>query len=103
MAWVEQQLVNELRSGDIVVMDNLSSYKVKGVAEAIEAAGASVPFLPAYSPDMNPIELAFSKFKRLLREGAERTTAALQKLTGRVLDLFPADECLRYIQHCGFR
>ena len=70
--WVEQHLVRELRSDDIVVMDNLSSHKAAGVVEAIENVGAEVRFLPPYSPDLNPIELAFSKFKKLLRDGAER-------------------------------
>jgi transposase len=74
LAWVQQQLVPSLQAGDIVVMDNLSSHKSPGVVAAIEAAGAQVRFLPPYSPDLNPIELAFSKFKKLLRDGAERTT-----------------------------
>ena len=63
-AWVEQHLVRELTAGDIVVMDNLSSHKVSGVVDAIAAVGASVRYLPPYSPDLNPIELAFSKFKK---------------------------------------
>jgi transposase len=102
-AWVEQHLVRELQPGDIVVMDNLSSHKVTGVVEAIEAADASVRYLPPYSPDLNPIELAFSKFKKLLRDGAERTVDKLWKLCGRVLDLFPATECQSYLSHCGYR
>lgn len=102
-AWVEQHLVRELRPGDIVVMDNLSSHKVGGVVEAIEAVGASVRYLPPYSPDLNPIELAFSKFKKLLRDGAERTTDKLWKLCGRTLDLFSQTECRNYFRHCGYR
>lgn len=102
-AWVEQHLVRELQPGDIVVMDNLSSHKVKGVVEAIEAAGASVRYLPPYSPDLNPIELAFSKFKKLLRDGAERTADKLWTLCGRVLDLFSRTECRNYFRHCGYR
>lgn len=102
-AWVEQHLVRDLQPGDIVVMDNLSSHKVTGVVDAIEAVGASVRYLPPYSPDLNPIELAFSKFKKLLRDGAERTTDRLWKLCGRVLDLFPEDECRAYLSHCGYR
>ena len=66
LAWVEQHLVKELRPGDVVVMDNLSSHKAAGVVSAIEAIGAEVRYLPPYSPDLNPIELAFSKFKKLL-------------------------------------
>jgi transposase len=102
-AWVEQHLVRELKPGDIVVMDNLSSHKVAGVVEAIEAAGASVRYLPPYSPDLNPIELAFSKFKKLLRDGAERTTEKLWHLCGRVLELFSETECRRDLRHCGYR
>jgi hypothetical protein len=82
VAWVEQHLAPELRRGDIVVMDNLSSHKVKGVAEAIESVGAEVRYLPPYSPDLNPIELAFSKFKRLLRDGMRRTQEGLVGLCG---------------------
>jgi transposase len=102
-AWVEQHLVRELKAGDIVVMDNLSSHKVSGVVDAIEAVGASVRYLPPYSPDLNPIELAFSKFKKLLRDGAERTTDKLWNLCGQVLDLFPESECRNYLSHCGYR
>lgn len=102
-AWVEQHLVPELQPGDIVVMDNLSSHKVAGVVRAIEAVDASVRYLPPYSPDLNPIELAFSKFKKLLRDGAERTVDKLWKLCGRVLDLFPETECQNYLRHCGYR
>jgi transposase len=76
-AWVQQHLVKSLRPGDIVVMDNLSSHKVSGVVAAIEAVGAEVRYLPPYSPDLNPIELAFSKFKKLLRDGAQRTDNVL--------------------------
>jgi transposase len=102
-AWVEQHLVKVLRSGDIVVMDNLSSHKGSRIIAAIEAAGATVRYLPPYSPDLNPIELAFSKFKKLLRDGAQRTTDKLWQLCGRVLDLFTETECRNYFQHCGYR
>ena len=102
-AWVEQHLLKVLSEGDIVVMDNLSSHKAPGVAAAIQAAGAEVRYLPPYSPDLNPIELAFSKFKKLLRDGAERTTEKLWNLCGRVLDLFTENECRSYLQHCGCR
>jgi transposase len=103
LAWVEQHLVKALRPGDVVVMDNLSSHKVKGVVEAIEAAGAEVRYLPPYSPDLNPIELAFSKFKKLLRDGAQRTVETLAELCGKVLDLFSEHECRNYLKHCGYR
>lgn len=102
-AWVEQHLARELREGDVVVMDNLSSHKVAGVVEAIEAVGAEVRYLPPYSPDLNPIELAFSKFKRLLRDGAQRTQEGLVKLCGQVLDLFKETELRNYFAHCGYR
>lgn len=102
-AWIEQHLAPTLRPGDIVVMDNLSSHKVAGVREAIEAARAELRYLPPYSPDLNPIELAFAKFKKLLRDGAERTVDKLWKLCGKVLEQFTEDECRRYFQHCGYR
>jgi transposase len=101
-AWVEQHLTRELRKGDLVVMDNLSAHKVKGVDEAIRGRGASVRYLPPYSPDFNPIENAFSKLKHLLRSAAERTVDALWSTVGRVLDYFPAGECLNYIRHAGY-
>jgi transposase len=103
LAYVRQQLVPTLRPGDIVVMDNLASHKVSGVREAIEEAGARVAYLPPYSPDLNPIELVFSKLKRLLRSAGERTVDGLWGLLGRVHEKFPTDECRRYIAHCGYR
>ena len=84
-------------------MDNLSSHKVKGIREAIESVGAEVRYLPPYSPDLNPIELAFSKLKKLLRDGAERTVDALWNLCGQILDQFSNEECLNYFKHCGYR
>lgn len=102
-AWVEQHLVPALKPGDIVVMDNLSSHKVAGIRKAIEAVGAEVLYLPPYSPDLNPIELAFSKLKKMLRDGAERTTDKLTILCGKILDFFPEKECRGYFKHCGYR
>jgi transposase len=102
-AWIEQYLVPVLRRGDIVVMDNLSSHKVAGVREAIEAVGAELRCLPPYSPDLNPIELAFSKFKKLLRDGAERTVDKLWELCGTALDQFTENDRRNYFQHCGYR
>ena len=102
LAWVEQRLVPTLTAGDIV-MDNLSSHKVAGVREAIENVGAELRYLPPYLPDLNPIELAFSKFKKLLRDGAERTVDKLWDLCGRILDEFTQEECLNYFKHCGYR
>jgi transposase len=102
-AWVEQHLAPTLRPGDIVVMDNLSSHKVAGVRQVIEAAGAELRYLPPYSPDLNPIELAFSKLKKLLRDGKERTVDKLWTLCGRILEEFTEAECRRYFKHCGYR
>lgn len=102
LAYTEQFLVPTLRPGDIVVLDNLSSHKVSGVREAIEQVGARVLYLPPYSPDLNPIELAFSKLKRLLREATERTKDALWQTIGRLLERFSPAECANYIRHCGF-
>ena len=70
LAWVEQFLCPTLQSGDIAILDNLSSHKVEGVQEAIAAAGATILYLPPYSPDLNPIEKLFSKLKTLLRKAA---------------------------------
>jgi transposase len=103
LAYVQQVLVPTLRSGDIVVMDNLSSHKKAGVREAIESVGAKLLYLPPYSPDFNPIELAFSKFKWLLRSAAERTVESLWKTCGTLLDRFHQSECRNYFRHCGYR
>lgn len=103
LSWVQQQLVPTLHLGDIVVMDNLSAHKVAGVREAITAAGARVLYLPPYSPDLNPIETVFSKFKWLIRSLKERTVDALWTACGRVSQLFPEDECRRHFRHCGYR
>ena len=103
LAWVEQQLVPTLLMGDVVIMDNLSSHKVAGVGEAIESAGAELRYLPPYSPDLNPIELAFSKLKKLLRDGAQRTVDKLWELCGTILDEFTPAECRNYFRHCGYR
>ena len=103
LSWVEQHLLPTLSAGDVVVMDNLSSHKVAGVREAIESVGAELRYLPPYSPDLNPIELAFSKLKKLLRDGAERTIDKLWNLCGKLLDLFTKSECRNYFKHCGYR
>ncbi len=102
LAYVEQFLAPTLSPGDVVVLDNLSSHKVAGVREAIEARGATLLYLPPYSPDLNPIELAFSKLKGLLRDAAERTVEALWQTIGRLLGQFSPTECSNYIRHCGF-
>ena len=95
LAYVEQFLAPTLAPGDTVIADNLSSHKVAGVREAIEARGASLLFLPPYSPDLNPIELAFSKLKRLLREAAERSVETLWQTIGRLLGRFSPQECAK--------
>src|SRR5262249_15586354 len=101
LAYVEQQLVRTLRAGDIVVMDNLSAHKVAGVREAVAAVGASVVYLPPYSPDLNPIELVFAKVKSILRSAAERTVEGLWRRLGDLIDEFPSAECRAYLRHCG--
>ena len=100
--YVEQVLAPELEPGDAVVMDNLSIHKVAGVQEAIRAAGASVLDLPSYSPDFNPIEQLFAKFKALLRKAAARTQAALWETIGTLLDDFVPAECRHYIANSGY-
>jgi transposase len=102
LAYVQQFLAPALRPGDIVVIDNLSSHKVAGVREAIEAVGASLLYLPPYSPDLNPIEQVFAKLKALLRSAACRTLEALWTKIGFVLAQFTAQECAAYIAHCGY-
>jgi transposase len=102
LAYVEQQLVPTLRPGEIVVMDNLSAHKVAGVRQAIEKGGASVVYLPPYSPDLNPIELAFAKLKWLLRSAGARTVDRLWNLLGEILSQFSPQECANYLRHCGY-
>jgi transposase len=102
LAWVEQALVPTLIPGNIVIMDNLGSHKVAGVREAIEAARASVRYLPAYSPDLNPIEQVFAKLKGILRTVAARTVDDLWDAIGAALDKFTAHECRNYLVHAGY-
>jgi transposase len=102
LAYVEQMLAPTLSSGDIVVLDNLSSHKVKGVREAVEARGATLFYLPPYSPDLNPIEQAFAKLKQLLRAAAARTRQALWDVIGQSVGRFSPDECANYFDHCGY-
>ena len=101
-AYIEQVLVPELRPGDIVVMDNLSSHKGSAVRQAIEAVGAKLLYLPPYSPDFNPIENAFAKLKTLLRAAAERTVEALWHRIGDLLDCFTPEECANYFAAAGY-
>ena len=100
-AYVGQILVPDLRGGDVVIMDNLSSHKRASVRALIEAAGARLLFLPPYSP-FNPIEKAFSRLKAMLRKAGERTVSGLWSLIGKLVDLFQPQECANYFSSCGY-
>ena len=101
-AYVDQCLVPVLRPGDIVILDNLSSHKVGGVREAIAAAGANLLYLPAYSPDLNPIEKFFARLKALLRKAATRSVEALWTEIGALLATVTQEECANYLASCGY-
>ena len=101
-AYIEQMLAPTLAPGDIVLLDNLRSHKVAGIAEAITARGAQLIYLPPYSPDLNPIEQAFAKYKALLRKAAERTVESLWQTIGRIADLFPPAECRNFFNSAGY-
>ncbi|WP_264813425.1 transposase, partial [Gluconacetobacter sacchari] len=100
--YVERVLLPELRPGDIVIMDNLSSHKGPRTRELIESVGAELRFLPPYSPDFNPIEMAFSKLKALLRKAAERTRAGLWETIGVISGKFTPTECANYFRAAGY-
>lgn len=101
-AFVEQVLVPELRPGDVVVMDNLSSHKRARTRALIESAGAALEFLPPYSPDLNPIELVFSKIKQRLRTLGLRTKDALWRAMQGVLDTVTPSDAANCYRHCGY-
>jgi transposase len=101
-AFVEQVLVPRLRPGDLVVLDNLSSHKSARTRELIEGAGASLEFLPPYSPDLNPIEMVFAKIKQALRSLASRTRAALWNSIQPVLDAVTPGDPAHCFRHCGY-
>lgn len=101
-AYVEQVLAPTLRPGMVVVMDNLSCHKVDGIAAAIRTAGCRLEYLPPYSPDLNPIENAFSKLKRHLRDWAARTTGGIYEALRQIVPRFQPAECLNYFRHCGY-
>ena len=103
LAYVEQVLVPTLHWGDVVVLDNLAVHKQPEVRVAIEEVGAHLRFLPPYSPDFNPIELAFAKLKAFLRAARPRTFDDVNVLVAIALDLFTATECRNYVRHCGYR
>ena len=101
--YVDHVLVPTLKPGDIVIMDNLGSHKGKAVRRAIRAAGAKLLLLPKYSPDLNPIEKAFAKFKHLLRKAAARTCETVLAAIGELLDTFTPQECANYLESSGYR
>jgi transposase len=101
-AYIEQVLAKEVRPGDLLILDNLSSHKTAGVRAALAACGLNHLYLPPYSPDLNPIENAFSKLKRLARAAAERTLDGLWSGIGKLLDRFRPAECANYLRHCGY-
>jgi len=102
LTYVETVLAPTLSNGDMVVIDNLPAHKGEAVKKLIEARGATLVFLPPYSPDLNPIEMAFAKLKALLRKAAERTRDALWDRIGEVLGAFSAQECANYFRHAGY-
>ena len=101
-AYAQQVLAPTLRAGDIVILDNLQSHKGKAVRDAIRAVGARLLFLPAYSPDLNPIEQVFAKLKHLLRKAAARTKEAVCNAIGELLGSFTPDECANYLRNAGY-
>ena len=101
-AFIEQVLRPTLDRDQIVIMDNLSAHKVRGVREAIESVDASVVYLPPYSPDLNPIELAFSKLKQLMRSCKHRLVEPLWRDVQRMLDAISPTDALHFYQHCGY-
>ena len=101
-AYVEQVLVPTLLPGDVVVMDNLPAHKPEGVRMAIEKAGARLLFLPPYSPDFNPIEMAFSTLKALVQKAAERSIETLWQTVGQLVGTFTPTECANYFTAAGY-
>lgn len=102
LAWVEQFLAPELGPGDMVICDNLSSHKVAGVAQAIGARGARLLYLPAYSPDLNPIEMVFAKLKAFLRQAAQRSYEGLEAAAANALESFTPDHCANFLRHAHY-
>lgn len=102
VAYAQQVLAPTLRTGDIVILDNLPAHKASGAREAIEAAGARMLFLPPYSPDFNPIENAFAKLKSILRKAAARTVPELWDAIGDALPCFTPEECANYFTAAGY-
>jgi transposase len=101
-AYIKQVLAKETRPGDLVILDNLSAHKTAKVQTAFATCGIAYEYLPPYSPDLNPIESAFSKLKRLVRTAAERTVDGLWNAIGALIDRFSPNECRNYFRHCGY-
>lgn len=101
-AFVEQLLVPELAEGDLVFLDNLAAHKDEEALDAIRAAGATVVFLPVYSPELNPIELAWAKIKRLLRDAKARTREALDAAIAHAMSLITREDAIGWLRHCGY-
>jgi transposase len=102
LAYVKQCLVPTLKRGSVVVMDNVATHKVEGVRAAIEAAGATLRYLPPYSPDLNPIELSFSALKAYLRKFAERTEDTLRRRIRRFVRKLQPQACANFLAHAGY-
>ena len=102
LTYLEQILCPKLQPGDLVILDNLSAHKVAGVRELIEATAAELLYLPPYSPDFNPIEMAWAKLKQLLRAAKARTTDILEQAVAEVLKLITADNAAAWFRHCGY-
>jgi transposase len=102
-AYVQQVLAPSLRGGQVVVMDNLSAHKGERVKELIEGRGCELIYLPSYSPDLNPIEEAFSKIKRLVRKAEARTKEALIEAIGSALSAVSSGDAYKFFEHCGYR
>jgi len=102
VTYLKECLVPKLKRGDVVMMDNLPVHRVAAVREVIEAAGAKLRYLPKYSPDLNPIEQAFSKLKAHLRKAAEPTIPRLSRRIGALVAAFSRQECTNYFRHAGY-
>ena len=102
LAYVEQMLLPTLRPGDVVIMDNLGRHKRQAIRRAIRAVGAKLLVLPAYSPDLNPIEQVFAKLKHLMRKAQARSYDAILETLAQILDAFTPDECANYLRNSGY-
>ncbi|TCU13772.1 transposase [Rhizobium sullae] len=101
-AWIETQLAPTLSKGDVVILDNVGFHKSERAVQLVKERGAWLLFLPAYSPDLNPIEMAFSKLKTLLRKRAERSFDAITKALGEIVGIFSVEECLNFFRAAGY-